>query len=223
MPTHIYLALPLHFYEHEYLRQHNAHVEDVLVIAIYCLGVAVCFMLSATHSLTSLCNKLDYVGILVLMWGAGIPTIYFGFLCSPTLRLLYWTMTSTTASSCGFLTLDPHFSSPKFRNWRACLYAGFGLSSVVFIAHGVLVYGWELQRSRMSLVWMSWMAASNLVGACIYAARIPERWAPYRFDLFGASHQIFHVAVLIAAWIHYCGLVEAFHGLRSGNDTCISD
>ncbi|KAI1757954.1 putative hemolysin-III channel protein Izh2 [Xylaria castorea] len=227
----LFLALPFHFYRNEYLRQQNTQVGDMYVITVYCLGVAVCFILSATfhvmwnhsHSLTSFCNKLDYLGILVLMWGAGIPTIYYGFLCNNALRLLYWTMTTTTALCCTIFTLNPHFSSPKFRHWRACLYAGFGLSSIIFIIHGLLIYGWELQKLRMSLVWMSWMATSNLVGAGIYAARIPERWAPYRFDIYGASHQIFHVAVLIAAWIHFCGLVEAFHGLRSSNDTCITD
>ena len=38
--------------------------------------------------------------------------------------------------------------------------------------HGLLVYGWAVQKSRMSLVWMGWMATSNLVGAAIYAARV---------------------------------------------------
>ncbi|TRX89055.1 hypothetical protein FHL15_010074 [Xylaria flabelliformis] len=88
----LFLALPVHFYQNEYLRQENAHVEDIYVVTVYCLGVAVCFTLSATHSLTSFCNKLDYFGILILMWGAGIPTIYYGFLCNNILRVLYWTM-----------------------------------------------------------------------------------------------------------------------------------
>lgn len=43
-----------------------------------------------SHPLAAFCNKLDYLGILVLMWGAGIPTIYYGFFCAPSLRLLYW-------------------------------------------------------------------------------------------------------------------------------------
>jgi predicted membrane channel-forming protein YqfA (hemolysin III family) len=41
-------------------------------------------------SLSRYCNKLDYVGIVVLMWGAAISTIYFGFPCDPKLRLFYW-------------------------------------------------------------------------------------------------------------------------------------
>jgi adiponectin receptor len=143
------------------------------------------------HSCTvsKFCNKLDYLGILVLMWGAGVPTIYYGFPCDYDLRLTYWGMvrcdlphllslvltqvqTSVTALCCTFLTLSPRFGSPQFRHWRATFYAGFGLSSIFFVIHGLTLYGWEVQKDRMSLVWMGWMATANLLGAAIYAARV---------------------------------------------------
>ncbi len=40
-------------------------------------------------------------------------------------------------------------------------------------------------------------------GAIIYMIRCPERCAPGKFDFCGASHQIFHFAVLTAALLHY--------------------
>ncbi len=40
-------------------------------------------------------NKLDYLGIVILMWGASIPTVYYGFSCDPSLRLIYWTTVGT--------------------------------------------------------------------------------------------------------------------------------
>ena len=49
-----------------------------------------------------------------------------------------------------------------------------------------------------------------IAGACIYIARIPERFRPGTFDLCGASHQIFHFAVIIACGLHYGLNVEAF-------------
>ncbi|KAK8121488.1 hypothetical protein PG999_005608 [Apiospora kogelbergensis] len=224
----VFIALSVYFHQVVYKFQANRHVVDLVVVFTYCLGVAVCFLFSATfhilwnHNLplTSFCNKLDYLGILILMWGAGIPTIYYGFFCNESLRLLYWSSTSGTALSCAILTLDPHFASPKFRSWRACFYAGFGLSSIIFVVHGLLVYGWAVQKSRMWLVWMGWMATSNLVGAAIYAARIPERWAPRLFDICGASHQISHVAVMVAAYIHFDGIVSAFRFARSQPGAC---
>ncbi|KAM0714819.1 hypothetical protein Q7P37_009283 [Cladosporium fusiforme] len=223
-----FVALPYYFYCNDFQKFPEARGEDLLVVSIYCLGVATCFAFSATfhilwnHScaVSRFCNKLDYLGILVLMWGAGIPTIYYGFPCDPHLRLTYWGTTSFTALCCTFLTLSPRFGSPQFRHWRATLYAGFGLSSILFIVHGLILYGWEVQKNRMSLVWMGWMATANLLGAATYAARIPERWAPFTFDTWGASHQVLHVAVMIAAWLHFHGLMQTFRLSRDTSDLC---
>ncbi|KFH43607.1 Adiponectin receptor protein-like protein [Hapsidospora chrysogenum ATCC 11550] len=228
----MFALLPFYFYYYVFHLAPNAQIVDLLVISIYSYGVAVCFAFSsATKSelpqdstyygnhiqeFAKFCNKLDYVGILVLMWGAGIPTIYYGFFCNPGLQMLYWTSLYSAPSSLSV----PAFGSPQFRHWRASFYAGFGLSSVVFIAHGLALHGWVLQKLRMSLAWMGWMATANLVGAVIYATRVPEKWLPYHFDIYGASHQIFHVAVIVAAYIHFWGLMESFLVIRSATHAC---
>ena len=49
-------------------------------------------------------------------------------------------------------------------------------------------------------------------------ARVPERYAPGKYDIWGSSHQIFHVLVVLAACAHLVGLIKAFdyeHGIRS--------
>ena len=40
-------------------------------------------------------------------------------------------------------------------------------------------------------------------GALFYVFRIPERWYPHLFDNMGNSHNIFHIAVVTAAIIHF--------------------
>ncbi len=47
------------------------------------------------------------------------------------------------------------------------------------------------------------MIAQYVGGAIIYAMRIPERFWPGRFDIFGASHQIWHVFVFTATFTLY--------------------
>ena len=54
------------------------------------------------------------------------------------------------------------------------MYAFLGLSAIVFIIHGIVLYGWETQRKRMSLDRMGLMAVLNLVGACTYAGRVSQ-------------------------------------------------
>lgn len=46
--------------------------------------------------------------------------------------------------------------------------------------------------------------------------QFPEVKFPGRFDLVGHSHQIMHVAVLIAGLVHYHGLSQAFLETRGG-------
>ena len=48
--------------------------------------------------------------------------------------------------------------------------------------------------------------------------QFPEVKFPGKFDLVGHSHQIMHVAVLIAGLVHYHGLSQAFMETRSAND-----
>ncbi|KJZ80318.1 hypothetical protein HIM_00168 [Hirsutella minnesotensis 3608] len=224
----VFAILPIYFYQTTFHLPRNAIAVDMVLITIYSLGVSVCFAFSSvfhilwnhSHAYAKFCNKLDYVGILVLMWGASIPTIYYGFICDRTLQIVYWATTSGTALCCAIFTLNPRFGTPEFRHWRASFFDAFGLSFVVFVVHGLALHGWELQRERMSLIWMGWMAAANLIGAAIYAARVPERWLLYRFDIYGASHQMFHLAVIVAACLHFHGILQAFLHVRSGLDIC---
>ena len=52
------------------------------------------------------------------------------------------------------------------------MYAGLGLSALIFTGHGILIYGWQTQMGRMSLDRMLLMAVLNLIGATVYGARV---------------------------------------------------
>ena len=135
------------------------------------------------------------------MWGSTIPSIYYGFYCNLNLQKLYWSVVSKgshlsfslctvnlqastsrqltqwlqvtiLAAACVTATLDPQFRHPRFRPYRAAMYTGLGLSAIVFIIHGLVLHGWELQNKRMSLGWMGLMAVLNLIGAAAYASRV---------------------------------------------------
>jgi adiponectin receptor len=52
------------------------------------------------------------------------------------------------------------------------MYASLGLFAVVFVLHGVYLYGFAVQRRRLALEWMTVMALLNLLGAMFYALRV---------------------------------------------------
>ncbi|KAH0344239.1 mPR-typeG-protein-coupled receptor, partial [Aureobasidium melanogenum] len=224
----LFAILPLHFYYTLYQNVRDAQPMDVVVFLLYFLGVAICFACSAgchvvwNHSppIASLGNRLDFSGIVILMWGASLASIHFAFICDPWLRTVHWGLVSASAAGCLAFTLCPVFIKPAFRAARAGMYASFGLFAVVFVMHGFYLYGFAVQRRRLALEWMALMALLNLLGAAFYALRFPEAWFPYTFDFLGASHQIFHVLVLAAGLVHYKGLANAFVEVRGLQHTC---
>jgi len=58
--------------------------------------------------------------------------------------------------------------------------------------------------------------ALRQVGAGLYASRVPERWAPGKFDLLWNSHNLFHLAVVTAALIHYKSVLLLLNWRDSG-------
>jgi adiponectin receptor len=192
------------------------------------LGAVTCLGLSASFHATSNVspevarwgNQADYLGILALIIGSFVSSIYYGFHCHPHLQKVYWTMISTIGVACGVVTVNPRFRSPAWRAWRAAMFVTMGLSAVIPVIHGLSIYGLDGMEDRIALRWLVSQGVTYVAGAGIYALRVPERWKPRTFDVFGASHQIFHIFVLVAAGIHLIGLLKAAGHKASETGIC---
>lgn len=55
----------------------------------------------------------------------------------------------------------------------------------------------------------------EILGAAAYGFRVPERFAPGDFDIWGHSHQFFHLFSAAAALVHLAGLANAVRNTRS--------
>jgi adiponectin receptor len=203
----------------------TARKEDVYVFLCYFLGCITCLAMSATyhtisnhsHAVAIWGNKLDYLGIVFLIWGSFIPVLYYAFSSShPHLLKTYASMITTLAAGTSIACVHPSFRSPALRPFRALMFAAMGLSGVVPVLHGINIFGVAHLRERIGLDWVVLQGVLYICGAGVYAARIPEKWAPGRCDIWGSSHQIFHVLVVLAAGCHCVGLVKAFDYAHGG-------
>ncbi|KAF7895029.1 hypothetical protein EAF00_006843 [Botryotinia globosa] len=201
----LFALLPIYIYHTLLPRYHDATTADLVVFALFFGGVAI---------------ELDYLGIVALMWGSTVATIYHGFICDVKLQRIYWSMITLLSLALTLFTLLPPFRTPFFRPYRTLMYAALGLSAVIFIVHSIIIYGISLQYKRLSLGWIVGMAGLNFVGALAYSLRIPEKYYPGRFDFYGNSHQILHCMVVLAALAHFAGLVQSFDYLHSGVEEC---
>ena len=89
------------------------------------------------------------------------------------------------------------------------MFVAMGLSAVFPVLHGLKLHGWQRLDDGIGLRWVVGQGALYVAGAAIYAARVPERWRPGAFDVWGNSHQVFHIFVLVAAVVHLEGLQRA--------------
>ncbi|KAK7214113.1 hypothetical protein V2G26_021291 [Clonostachys chloroleuca] len=199
-------------------RYDSAMPSDVLVFACFIGGVVLCLGMSATfhtvldHSqeVVRWGSRLDYTGIVALIVGSFVPALYYGFFCKPILLTAYLCLICLLGTGCATVSWVEQFRTPKWRPYRAIIFIGLGLSGFIPIVHGVTIYGYRSLEDRISVTWIIIHGAMYILGAVLYAARWPERSFPGAFDIWGSSHQIFHMFVLLAAATYFYGMAKAF-------------
>lgn len=178
--------------------------------AILCLGFSFLFHTVFCHSekVGRLFNKLDYCGIALLTMGSFVPWLYYSFYCRLEPKITYLALIFVLGTGCIVVSMWDKFAQPKFRPVRAGMFIGLGLSGVIPAMHYVITDGFYEAIEYAALGWLVLMAILYITGAVIYAVRIPERIWPGKFDIWFQSHQIFHMFVIAAAFVHYHGISE---------------
>ncbi|CAL1537498.1 unnamed protein product [Lymnaea stagnalis] len=178
--------------------------------AILCLGFSWVFHTVYCHSerVGRFFNKLDYCGIALLTIGSFVPWLYYSFYCRLEPKVTYLALIFFLGTIAIVVSMWDKFAQPQYRPLRAGVFVALGLSGVIPAMHYVITDGFWHAINYAALGWLVLMALLYIVGAVIYAVRIPERIFPGKFDIWFQSHQIFHVFVLAAAFVHYHGISE---------------
>jgi len=187
---------------------------DKLVFSAFFTGVVLCLTLSFvfhtvmchSESVNKFYNKLDYVGISILTVGSYVPWTYYGFYCHPTSQAVYMGVIILLSVLTIILTLADRFATPVFRPLRAILFVTLGCFGLLPMTHFSIAWGWKNALRELQIVYMGSGGASYIFGAFLYGIRVPERLLPGRCDLWGQSHQIFHILVVVGALAHLKGL-----------------
>ncbi|WCJ31446.1 Heptahelical transmembrane protein 4 [Euphorbia peplus] len=177
--------------------------------AMFCLlASSTCHLLSChSERMAYIMLRVDYAGIAALIATSFFPVVYYSFMCDPFFCTLYLGFITLLGISTVLFSLLPMFQTPKFRNVRALLFSGMGMSGILPILHKQIVF-WDQPEALHTTGYEILMGVLYGIGALVYVTRIPERWMPGKFDIAGHSHQLFHVFVVAGAYTHYrAGLV----------------
>ncbi|KAI8927277.1 hemolysin-III related-domain-containing protein [Entophlyctis helioformis] len=209
----------------------NASVADYAVVAVY-LGCAAYTLITSSlfhlHLGVSreafvLFGCLDYSGISASICGGACSISYYVLYCDPKARI-GWTSALLIVNLVGIIgPLFKFWSGPAFRTGRAMVYLSSGALScspmIYFIVnHGVSQLPSTSTSFAMTGVYL--MIALYVVGAVIYANRIPECYFPGKFDYILHSHTIWHIFVVTAMWTLYAAVLAMMHWRLDADHTC---
>ncbi|KAF2842937.1 adiponectin receptor protein 1 [Patellaria atrata CBS 101060] len=190
---------------------------DICIAAVFFAAAAKCLVCSTLwHTMSSISEVrlmerfacVDYTGISLLVATSIMTTEYTAFYCEPISRWLY--MLTTAALGIGGVVLPwhPTFNRADMAWARVSFYVSLSLTGFLPVFQLVLTRG---------LFWAVYFYAPitksllvYITGACLYAAKIPERWCPGMFDYFGGSHNLWHLAVLGGILFHYHAMQDFF-------------
>lgn len=168
-----------------------------------------------------LCLRIDYVGILTLILGSFLSGIFVGFFCDPFLQRVYWGMIVTLSIITSVLVLHPRLQGLKYRPFRTIAFVLTGLSGFAPVIHGLLRHGWSEMWLRSGMPFWFLEGLIYVTGAFFYDTRFPESVWPGKFDIWGSSHQIFHILVLVGGTVHMFGVWSAYSWNYQHNRECV--
>lgn len=138
--------------------------------------------------------------------GSFVPWLYYGFYCHYQPKVIYLSVVCVLGCLSIIVSLWDKFSEPALRPLRAGVFMSFGLSGIIPAIHYGIMEGWFSQISQSSLGWLCLMGMTMLdfkplqcfkyfsrllmigllyiMGALLYALRVPERWFPGKFDIW---------------------------------------
>ena len=192
---------------------------DVVVAALFFVAAGKCLVCSTVwHTMNGIAQQtllerfacVDYTGISLLIAASIITAEYTAFYCEPVSRTIYMVTTAVLGVAGVIIPWHPTFNRPDMTWARVGFYVALAISG--------FIPALQLNLTR-GPAWCYYFYAPiakslfvYLVGACVYAGKIPERWWPGRFDYIGGSHNLWHLAVLGGILFHYMAMQDFFAG-----------
>ncbi|KAI1173867.1 HlyIII-domain-containing protein [Nemania sp. FL0916] len=194
---------------------------DVFIAAVFFFAACKCLVCSTVwHTMNCVADQtlmerfacIDYTGISLLIAASIMTTEYTAFYCEPVSRWAYMTATAVLGIAGTILPWNPTFNRQDMAWLRVGFFIGLATTGFMPVLQIIFTRGpaWAYQFYLDSNLVKS--LAVYVIGACVYASKIPERWYPGCFDFFGNAHNLWHLAVLGGILYHYIAMLQFFSG-----------
>lgn len=119
-------------------------------ICLYCMSAGICMGCSTAFHwfypknkrVFEILHKLDYSGIVILVFGSVVPLIYYSFYCNPKVAWFYIVLQFISCFTTFTLSMFEWFSTPQYHVFKGLVYAACGLFGGATCIH-CGVYGYS--------------------------------------------------------------------------------
>lgn len=167
----------------------------MIVTIQLCMFCSTAFHLFNCHS-QEMCSRLlllDFVGICLGLSGCFFPVTHYAFYCYPQTRNNYIVFFLFGFLLAGYLITRPWFRDNNCAYLRILTYSLLSLMGAAPAAHWTYLHGIHSEIVSIFLPKVILLYFLGGVGLFFYVTRLPESLFPGRFDIFGHSHQIWHI------------------------------
>jgi adiponectin receptor len=143
--------------------------------------------------------QLDFIGILVLLWGSNLPMLYFGYSCKPIQRYLFFGIETGMI----ILIMGVLMFQTKFNKFRFIFFIGIVFIGLIQAINEYFIHLPIYSRSLLVIKLYTQSLSFYGFGTFIYLFKVPERFWSGKFDYIGNSHNYWHIFVILGAFIQY--------------------
>ncbi|KAI2628903.1 HlyIII-domain-containing protein [Xylaria nigripes] len=216
----LFIVLSVAFYFYPTSAHFSLYTKaDVFIAAVFFFAACKCLVCSTIwHTMNCVADQtlmerfacIDYTGISLLIAASIMTTEYTAFYCEPVSRWTYMTATALLGIIGTILPWHPTFNGQDMAWLRVAFFAGLAATGSMPIIQISFTRGlaWTYDFYVDSNLLKSLLV--YIVGACVYASKVPERWFPGAFDFFGNAHNLWHLAVLGGIIYHYTAMLQFF-------------
>ncbi|KAK5637496.1 hypothetical protein RRF57_013211 [Xylaria bambusicola] len=194
---------------------------DIFIAAVFFFAACKCLACSTIwHTMNCVADQtlmerfacVDYTGISLLIAASIMTTEYTAFYCEPVSRWTYMTATAVLGIAGTILPWHPTFNGQDMAWLRVGFFVGLGATGfmpvfqIIFTRGSAWAYEFYLDSNLVKSLLV------YVLGACVYASKVPERWFPGVFDFVGNAHNLWHMAVLGGIIYHYIAMLQFFAG-----------
>jgi adiponectin receptor len=123
-------------------------------------------------------KRLEFQGLVIMIWGATVPLTYYAFVCDADLRVSYWIVTSLAALFCTIVNLQPSFSKSKLYLFQGLGLGFLALSFFIPVVHSLALYGLAVQTRRLGLQCIVYTLICHTFSAAAYATDVSASRMP---------------------------------------------